>query len=79
MAKRNKKATRKIERLRDRLHHVDENPDFKVGWLTQYMFIMDNFDIGETKRANENRWLYTIGPQRRTRYPFETMVIPGTH
>lgn len=55
------------------------------------MFIMDNFDIGETKRANENRWLYTIGPQRRTRYPFETMVtltfisfsdlqvIPGTH
>jgi len=40
---------------------------------------MDNFDIGETKRANENRWLYTIGPQRRTRYPFETMVIPGTH
>jgi hypothetical protein len=79
MAKRNKKATRKIERLRDRLHHVDENPDFKVGWLTQYMFVMDNFDIGETKRANENRWLYTIGPQRRTRYPFETMVIPGTH
>lgn len=40
---------------------------------------MDNFDIGETKRANENRWLYTIGPQRRTRYPFETLVIPGTH
>ena len=79
MAKRNKKATRKIERLRDRLHHVDENPDFKVGWLTQFMFVMDNFDIGETKRANENRWLYTIGPQRRTRYPFETMVIPGTH
>lgn len=79
MCKRNKKATRKIERLRDRLHHVDENPDFKVGWLTQYMFVMDNFDIGETKRANENRWLYTIGPQRRTRYPFETMVIPGTH
>lgn len=79
MAKRNKKATRKIERLRDRLHHADENPDFKVGWLTQYMFVMDNFDIGETKRANENRWLYTIGPQRRTRYPFETLVIPGTH
>jgi hypothetical protein len=43
------------------------------------MFVMDNFDIGETKRANENRWLYTIGPQRRTRYPFETLVIPGTH
>jgi hypothetical protein len=79
MAKRNKKATRKIERLRDRLHHADENPDFKVGWVTQYMFVMDNFDIGETKRANENRWLYTIGPQRRTRYPFETLVIPGTH
>jgi len=79
MAKRNKKATRKIERLRDRLHHADENPDFKVGWITQYMFVMDNFDIGETKRANENRWLYTIGPQRRTRYPFETLVIPGTH
>jgi len=79
MAKRNKKATRKIERLRDRLHHADDNPDFKVGWLTQYMFVMDNFDIGETKRANENRWLYTIGPQRRTRYPFETLVIPGTH
>lgn len=65
--------------MRDRLHHADENPDFKVGWLTQYMFVMDNFDIGETKRANENRWLYTIGPQRRTRYPFETLVIPGTH
>jgi len=79
MAKRNKKATRKIERLRDRLHHADENPDFKVGWITHYMFVMDNFDIGETKRANENRWLYTIGPQRRTRYPFETLVIPGTH
>lgn len=79
MAKRNKKATRKIERLRDRLHHCDENPDMKVGWLTQYIFVMDNFDIGETKRANENRWLYTIGPQRRTRYPFETVVVPSTH
>eukprot|EP01126_Amoeba_proteus_P012021 TRINITY_DN1492_c0_g1_i2.p1 TRINITY_DN1492_c0_g1~~TRINITY_DN1492_c0_g1_i2.p1 ORF type:complete len:731 (-),score=147.18 TRINITY_DN1492_c0_g1_i2:198-2390(-) len=42
------------------------------------MFIVDNFAIGETKRANENRWLYTVGPQRRTRYPFETLDVPGT-
>lgn len=40
--------------------------------------MVDNFDIGDTKRANENRWLYTIGPHRRTRYPFETLAIPGT-
>jgi hypothetical protein len=36
MSNRTKKATKKIERLRNRLIHIDAVPDMKVGWLTRY-------------------------------------------
>lgn len=51
MSKRTKKATKKIERLRNRLIHVDWVPDMKVGWLTRYMFvgIYDSFHCDLTR------------------------------